>query len=109
MRNYCRIEGLPYPVIEWCRYRVDDLAKNAATAWSQAKVFFPPGFDKTDEGARFLSQVFAFRGKRAPSEMNDDAPDALICAFELLHERGLARPRGVAVAAPVSVPNDIVF
>lgn len=109
VRGFVRERQMPYPVIEWCRYRTDDLAKNAATAWSEGRIVFPVGFAKTDEGARFLSQVFAFRGKRAPSETNDDAPDALICGFELLHERGYARPRGQAVAASVTVPNDFAF
>lgn len=109
VRAFTRERGEPYPAIEWCRYRVDDLAKNAATAFATGLIRFPRGFAQTDEGARFLSQMYAFRGKRAPSEQNDDAPDALICAFELLHERGMAGRRGQAVAAPVTVPSTFDF
>lgn len=85
IRNYCRIHNVPYPVIEFKRYHTDDLAKNLQLIYNSKQLYFPPGFGKTKEGDRFLSQMFSFRGKKANKA--DDAPDALIGAFEFLHER----------------------
>lgn len=88
VRDYCLINNVPFPPLEYRRYRVDDLAKNVQAVWNKGKIKFPEGFAETPEGEQFLRQVFAFQGKK--SNKKDDAPDALICAFELLHERGLA-------------------
>ena len=109
VRNWCRIRGRAFPRITWCRYRVDDLAKNTQTAWSNGEIAFPRGFGQTEEGRRYLAQLYAFHGKRAPSQMNDDAPDSLICADELLRERGVVKRPGGRAAAAVSAPDDITW
>lgn len=86
VRNFCRIKKQPFPRIEYKRYKVNDIAKNFQLAYAEGRVYFPPGFAKTPDGERFLSQFFAFTGTKKNDA--DDAPDALICAFEFLHERG---------------------
>lgn len=91
VRNWCRLHEIPFPPIEYKRYRVDDLAKNANVAWSEKRILFPRGFRDTVPGKRYLSQLFAFEGKKAGNL--DDAPDSLVCAFEFLHERSLNRAR----------------
>lgn len=109
VRLWSRERGTPFPPVVWCRYRVDDVAKNCATHWGQRRILFPKGFSKSEEGTRYLNQIYAFKGKRSPSQAKDDAPDSLICADELLHERGIARTRGAAVAAPVTLRSNIDF
>lgn len=89
VRNWCRLHQVPFPVIEYKRYRVDDLAKNTQLLYSDNAILFPRNFRSTTEGERFAAQVFSFSGKKA--KMPDDAPDALICAVEFLHERSLAK------------------
>lgn len=89
VRNWCRLNGVPFPVIDYKRYRVDDIAKNTQLAYSDRAIVFPRGFRSTTDGERFIAQMFAFAGKKAKNP--DDAPDALISAFEFLHERSLAR------------------
>jgi hypothetical protein len=89
VRNYCRINEKPFPGIEYKKYRVDDLAKNAQLAYAAKRIRFSPGFSLTPDGERFLNQLFAFAGKKASKA--DDAPDSLISAFEFIHERGVAR------------------
>ncbi|MCA0270245.1 MAG: hypothetical protein LCH53_13660 [Bacteroidetes bacterium] len=105
VRNWSRLSGRALPPIVWCRYHVDDLAKNTASWWASATILFPPGTRQSDEGARFINQVLAFRGKRTPSQQKDDAPDALVCADELLSTRGMARSPGGAIAAVPSIPT----
>lgn len=107
VRNWCRLKSRPFPRITWCRYRVDDLAKNTQAAWTSGAIAFPRGFAQSEEGRRYLAQLYAFRGKRSPSEQNDDAPDSLICADELLHERGIVQRPGGEVAASVTLPPSI--
>lgn len=88
VRNWCRQHKRPFPLIEYKRYRVDDLAKNAAYAYADRQLLFPPNFRSTPDGERFMGQIFSFAGKKAKNP--DDAPDALICAFEFIQERGLS-------------------
>jgi hypothetical protein len=107
VRNWCRIQGVPFPVIAWCRYRVDDLAKNAAAVWAEGRFLFPKGFAQSEEGRRFLAQLYAFKGKRTPSEQQDDAPDMLICAHELLCERGIVRRKEARSVASVTASADV--
>ncbi|GIV82217.1 MAG: hypothetical protein KatS3mg051_1571 [Anaerolineae bacterium] len=90
VRAFCRAEGIAFPQIEYCRYNVDALAKSLQLVMSEGRLFFPPGFDRTSEGARFLEQLWAFEGKKAGRK--DDAPDALICAMELIAGRRIAAP-----------------
>jgi len=89
IRSYSRINGLPFPVVEYKRYRVNDLAKNTQLLYDAGQILFPAGFAKTPDGSRFLAQLFSFSGKK--SSGIDDAPDALICAFEYIHERHIPK------------------
>ncbi len=89
IRNYCRQHNVPFPFVTYCRYHTDELAKNIQGVWNEGRILLPNSITSTDDGKRFLTQVFAFAGKKA--RLADDAPDALICAFELLHERKLVR------------------
>lgn len=106
VRNWCRIHGVPFPPIEYKRYRVDELAKTVQFAYTDRLIYFPPDFGSTEDGARFLAQLWTFAGKKSSKE-KDDAPDALICAFEFLHERGLARLAGSAEAYRVITVKDV--
>lgn len=90
IRNYCQLKGFPIPLIEYKRYRVNDLAKNLQLAYAEGKIKFAPDFFKTVDGERFLSQFYAFAGTKKDGA-SDDAPDALICAFEFIHERRLVK------------------
>jgi len=90
IKNYTKINSIPFPHIEYKRYRVNDLAKNLQLAYADNKIKFAPGFSKTPDGEKFLSQFFAFSGTKKESSY-DDAPDALICAFEFIHERKLVK------------------
>jgi len=89
IRNFCNIKQIPYPVIEYKKYKVDELAKNLQIAYSEKRILFPAGFSLSETGQRFLAQFFSFSGKQAGNR--DDAPDALISAFEFIHERKLGR------------------
>lgn len=91
IRNWCSHNKQPFPRVEYRNYRVDDLAKNVQGAWDDGTILMPVGFAKTTEGTAFMEQIFSFAGKRA--NRPDDAPDALISAYELLHERKLVRRR----------------
>jgi hypothetical protein len=91
VRNWCRLHSLPFPPIEYKRYRVDDLAKNANIAWSERRILFPRGFKESPGNKNYLSQLFSFEGKRSGNP--DDAPDSFICAFEFLHERNLNKKK----------------
>jgi hypothetical protein len=89
VRNWCVINKSAFPVIEYKSYRVNDLAKNVQLVYSENRIQFPVNFAKSQDGENYLSQIFAFTGQKKGSL--DDAPDSLICAFEFLHERKLAR------------------
>jgi hypothetical protein len=87
VKNWSKIKAAPFPPIHYKRYRVDDLSKNVQLVWNQGKIKFPAGFSSSLHGKIFLNQLFAFTSKKAG--LKDDAPDALICAFEFLHEKKL--------------------
>jgi hypothetical protein len=89
IRNWCLVNKLPYPRVEYRRYNVDELAKNVQGLWNEGRILFPDSHLDTEDGKRFLMQLYSFAGKKAGR--TDDAPDALICANELLHERHLGR------------------
>ena len=59
-------------------YRITGIRGNipyfVMAAWTAKQISFPRGFAQTEEGRRYLAQLYAFRGKRSPS-----AP-ARICA-----------------------------
>jgi len=87
--NYSKINGLPYPIIDYKRYKVDELTKNAQMLWCNGDIYFPPNFKNSKEGETILSQLYSFAGKKH-SESKDDAPDALVCAIEYIYESGFA-------------------
>lgn len=86
--NFIQIKKVPYPAILFRHYKVDSLVTNVESIWKEGKILFPPGFAKTDEGKIFLKQFFGFRLKKAGKK--DDAPDAVICAYTLSVELGIA-------------------
>lgn len=106
VRNWCKIHKVPYPRIEYKRYNVDELAKNLQLAWAEDMILFPEGFIKTQEGNRFMMQLLGFQGKKA--NKLDDAAEALIGAFEFIHERSLVR-RSKDNAKFVSFVHDTYF
>lgn len=85
IKSWCREYDRPFPTIEYRRYTVDDLMKNCQLTWVRERIKFPPMFKEHIQNKRYIGQVFSFQGKKA--KQPDDAPDSLICAFELLHER----------------------
>jgi len=85
VKNWAKIHDRPFPRIEYKRYKVDDLSKNILLSWCENRILFPPGFNMSTQGKMFLAQLYSFTSKKAGSK--DDAPDALICAFEFIHER----------------------
>lgn len=89
IRSWCKDHNAPFPVVEFKRYRIDDLAKNAQLIWSEGKIKFPLMFKERIENKDYITQVFSFKGKKKGNP--DDAPDSLIGAFEMLHERKLVR------------------
>lgn len=101
VKNYCRLNSFPFPHIEYKRYRVNDLAKNLQLAYADSRIKFAPDFSKTIDGERFLAQFFSFSGTKKDGG-SDDAPDALICAFEFIHERKLVKQHN----QPVKVFKD---
>jgi hypothetical protein len=94
VRNYCQINNKPYPYILYCRFHTDDLAKNIQSAWNLGRVKLNSLLLGTKDTDTFLSQLFSFAGKKA--NRADDAPDALICAFELIHLRRIVKAKGRA-------------
>lgn len=108
VRHWAKQNNAPYPQVTWCRYKVNDLAKNAQMAWQDRRIAFHAGFSETEEGQRFLTQVYAFSGKKKASG-TDDAPDALICAFELIHDRLSVRPGQSEASDPIVIHDPISF
>lgn len=90
IRMWCRINKRPFPHVEFRRYNVDLLSKNASGAWKAGRIEFPPDVTGNPEGSTFIDQTVTFAGKKADNP--DDAPDALICIYELLNELGMAYP-----------------
>jgi hypothetical protein len=88
IRNFTRVHQFPYPAITFKRYKIDDLAAPVEAEWKQNKFLFPTGFSKTEEGKRYLKQLFGFSTKKAKKK--DDAPDSLISAYTFLVEKGIA-------------------
>jgi hypothetical protein len=109
VRNWCAEHDAPFPRIDYKRYSVDLLAKNVTGDWDEGKILFPVGMALTSEGKAFIEQVFTFEGKAA--NLPDDAPDCLISAYELIHERKFARRerRGSSLEHTVSVTDIYSF
>lgn len=66
VRNWCRINNAPFPAITYCRYNTDELAKNIQGVWNEGRILLPENISQTDDGKRFLTQIFAFAGKKKP-------------------------------------------
>lgn len=103
VRNWCLINKIPFPIIDYKHYNVNDLAKNVQLVYNSSKLLFPKNFSKSEDGQNYLNQLFSFTGEK--KNKLDDAPDSLICAFEFLHERKLTRQN----IQPVKVFNDYYF
>lgn len=99
IRNWCKIHNQPFPRLDYKRYRVDNLAKNIQLTWSEKRIVFPLNFKEQINNKNYINQIFSFKGKKAGNP--DDAPDSLICAFEFLHERKLARAKDNNFTQPV--------
>ena len=78
-------------ITEFKRYNINDFAYLFQMVYNQKKVYFPPGFAKSKAGKIFLTQFFAFTGKKANKK--DDAPDFLIAAHYYLLEKNLVRKK----------------
>lgn len=83
------INKQPFHHIEYKRYLVDILSKNAALIWQDKKILFPPAFNQNMSHKLFLAQLFSFVSKK--DNTKDDAADALICALEFIHEKGISK------------------
>jgi hypothetical protein len=106
IRNWCALNQEPFPRVHYRRYNTDELAKNCSSAWNDNQITVAETLPGNDDFKRTLLQIFAFSGKK--SNRADDAPDALICAFEFLHENKLARRAG-ANTHPVAVRDFFTF
>jgi hypothetical protein len=89
VKNYSRITRLALPPIQYMHYHVNMIAKNLQIRYDEGKLLFPPEFAKSKDGREFLKQFFSFTGIKKGGL--DDAPDALICAHELLYDRNIIR------------------
>jgi len=90
--QFTRLNGFPYPAISFKKYNVDDMITPVSKEWKRGRIFFPPGFSKTSEGAAAIKQVETFTTKKA--KRKDDFPDAMISAYHLLIERGAVTVTG---------------
>ena len=113
IRQYCRIHSIPFPPIEYKRYKVDELSKNAELLWSAGRILIarslferkvrksdmPTADSHSSVAEVFLKQIYAFAGKKAGKK--DDCPDSMICNIEFIHERNLARPKSTRRATSV--------
>lgn len=86
VRNYCLTNIVAPPIIQYKRYHVDALAKNAQWVWTENRVMLPHNIEETYEGQEYVLQLTTFAGKANSQSKKDDAPDSLICAIELFHE-----------------------
>lgn len=105
VRSWCKIKGLPFPRIEYKTYKVDLLSKTTSFLWNEGKIRLHSDITNADEGKRAIRQILSFSGKKAKKK--DDAPDALICAIEMLyehkyHRRNTSQKRNKPVGIPDS-------
>lgn len=82
IKNYNEKHNISLPKIVFKKYNVDNLVKSCQLAYVQGNILFPPEFRKKQP--IFFNQLVSFAGKKAGHP--DDAPDALICAFEMINE-----------------------
>lgn len=100
IKAWCRINEQPYPTVKFCRYTVDDLATNFQTIYNEGRVRFDPAMSASDDGQRFFQQFFGFVSKK--EKRKDDAPDAAICAYQLLVETNLNQRGGTGAYSVIS-------
>jgi hypothetical protein len=91
--NYCRINQVMVPPIDYKRYDVRMIAKIAQTFWAQNKVYFPDGFAYPEEETLFFDDFYAFTGRKLPGG-HDDAPDWFCCIMQMAMEIGLGAQQG---------------
>ena len=89
--NYMTMEQVLLPPIRYCKYNVENIAKNAALVWTENRVRRQTHWPSTEEADRFERDFYAFEGKKK-SGGKDDAPDWFCCGMQLLHDCGLAIP-----------------
>lgn len=77
------------PHVEFRRYSVDQLATNFQTVLNSGRVNINSAFKNSPEGREFLRQVGNFVSKKAGKK--DDAPDALISAYQYMQDRKIVR------------------
>lgn len=95
VESFSIINNMQFPVIEYKRYSVDNISKTTQYLWNDRQIFFNPEIENTEDGKRFMSQVFQFNGKKNTAKgVHDDAPDALICAVAYLHDLGIVSNGG---------------
>ena len=107
IKQWCQRHKSPFRRVEYKRYNVDLFAKNCQMAWNEKVIKFKPGFSRTKQGETFLNQLFSFAGKKA--NKHDDAPDALICAFEFIHERGFVKRKGSVIRQNFTIESNYTF
>ncbi len=79
IKNFVRIYGIPYPHVDFCRYKVDDIVTPFSAIYKQGRVYFPKEFSETDEGEIFMNQLYTFTSKK--DNKKDDAADFCISAY----------------------------
>lgn len=90
VENYAKINRMQFPVIDYKRYRVDETLKSTQYLWNDRQILFNKNIELTEDGSRFLGQVYTFEGKKKTMVGNhDDAPDAMICSVNYLQDLGL--------------------
>lgn len=95
VESFSIINNMQFPVIEYKRYSVDNISKTTQYLWNDRQIFFNPEIENTEDGKRFMSQLFQFNGKKNTAKgVHDDAPDALICAVAYLHDLGIVSNGG---------------
>lgn len=107
IRAWCKENKALYPHVSFCRYNVDEIATNFKAVYGEGLVEFDPAMNGSEEGSRFFEQFFAFKSKK--EKRKDDAPDASICAYQLLTETGLSRTGGRSAYAVVSFNEDTEY
>lgn len=104
IRAWCNKNDAHFPTAKFCRYHVDQLATNLQMVYAEGKILFDPAMKFSEEGIRFFEQLFAFVSKKQKGR--DDAPDALICAYQFLTERKLNRVGGAKSHSAIFIQED---
>lgn len=96
VKQYAIIHNTNIPKIQYKKYSVDKILKSCQLAYVEKKIFFPLNFKKMQP--LFYNQLIQFEGKKAGNP--DDAPDALICAFEMLNELKITKKTTKIIEQP---------